>query len=328
MTGTGLLPSQPPDSIALVCNESPQFDEMTQFLRRAVREVALTEQLRGIRDYSSFALVAVHFDALAPEEQDDLVANFMQRSGRPVLLLLSEKFAEKDLERLLGAHVLTNMLVINESGFDISDFLVTIQKIRHGDIFGLEKYFLWGIEPRIITVTESTQKNSVLDAICNYASAIGVAPRLRTSIRTVADEFVTNAVYNAPVSANGAPLYSGRSRLEPVHLGPGEEVTVRFCCYGRRFGLSTMDRFGSLNPQRLQDYLARAFRRGTDQVSETGAGAGLGFYEILDSASHFVVNIEPGVRTEMIGLVDVSGSYKRFAKSGKSFNIFVKERSS
>jgi hypothetical protein len=140
------------------------------------------------------------------------------------------------------------------------------------------------------------------------------------------DEFLTNALYNAPVDATGHPRFARRPRTERVELQPEEEITLRVCCDGRRFGISTSDPFGSLAPERLQEYLARAFRRGEDQVNEADGGAGLGFYQILDSLSHFVVNIDPGRRTEMIGLIDVSGGYRTFASNGKSFNIFVKER--
>jgi len=290
-----------------------------------VGRVELTDSLQGIADLSSYALVAVHYDALSLQEQEGLLTDFVHRAGRPTLLLLSQRCAERDFARLFGSRALTNMLVLNDTGLDVSDLLVTVQKIRHGEIFGLEKYFVWGVEPRSVWVGGSDEKYRVLDQITAYASSIGVAARLRSSIRTVADEFLANAIYNAPVDAVGTPRFAQQSRTLPVRLDPGEEIEVRFCCDGRRFGISTVDPFGSLSPERLQDYLARAFRRGDDQVNKGDGGAGLGFYQILDALSHFVVNIDRGFRTEMIGLLDVSGGYRGVASSGKSFNIFVKE---
>lgn len=316
----------PPDSIAFVCGDSRQLSSLSRLLRRAVGSVAVADSLQGIPDYSSFALVAVHYDALTATEQAELAADFSTRAGRPTLLLLSEQCAQRDFARLFGARALTNMLVVNEATVDVSDLLVTVQKIRHGELFGLEKYFVWGVEPRTIKLTGSAEKGAALERVSEYAASIGVAPRLRSMIRLVADEFLTNAIYNAPVDAEGRPRFHGRPRTEQVTLEPGEQVIVRMCCDGRRFGISASDPFGSLTPARLQDYLARAFRRGEDQVCEADGGAGLGFYQILDSLSHFVVNIDPGQRTEMIGLIDVSGGYRTFATNGKSFNIFVKER--
>jgi len=271
-------------------------------------------------------LIAVDYDALSPEEQEEFVAHFAVQTGRPTLLLLSERAVNHDLAALFGSRILTNMLVVDAKGPDIGDLLVTVQKIRHGDIFGLEKYFVWGVEPRIARLTSSTGKAEAIRAIGAFVADIGVPSRLRSLIRTVADEFLSNALYNAPVDAAGRARFASQARTLPVELEPHEVVEVRYCCDGRRFGLSVVDPFGSLAPSVLQDYLARAFRHGDDQVGETPGGAGLGFYQILDSLSHFVVNIDPGQRTEVVGLIDVSGSYRTFASGGKSFNIFVTEQ--
>jgi len=317
----------PPDAIAFVGGESSSCGGIARLLRRAVGEVSQVTTLEQLEDVSAFALVAVDYDALSPEEQADMVASFALRSNRPTLLLLSERNVKDDLALLFGSRILTNMLVVDASGPDASDLLVTVQKIRHGEIFGLEKYFVWGVEPRSLSVTSSRQKGATIDEIDAYVRRIGVTSRLRSLIRTVADEFLSNALYNAPVNPDGSSRYGSTPRTEVVELSPGERVEVRYCCDGRRFGLSTTDPFGSLAPNILQDYLARAFRAGPDQISETPGGAGLGFYQILGSLSHFVVNIDPGRRTEMIGLVDVSGSFRTFASGGKSFNIFVTERS-
>ncbi len=315
----------PPDAIAYVSGDPKHRGPVSRFLRRAVGEVALSESLDGIGDVADFALVVVDYDALGPAEQREIVDGFSRNAARPTLLLLSERNAQRDFARLFGSRILTNMLVLNGAGPDVSDLLVTVQKIRQGNIFGLEKYFVWGVEPRTIWVSSSSDKLRAIYSISEYIASIGVAPRLRSQIRTVADEFLSNALYNAPTYPDGSPRYASRPRTQPVSLDEGEQIEVRFCCDGRRFGMSTADPFGSLAPARLQDYLARAFRGGPDQIDETEGGAGLGFYQIIESLSHFVVNIDPGERTEMIGLIDVSGSYRKFATSGKSFNIFVKE---
>lgn len=316
----------PPDAIAFVAGESAGSGGIARLLRRAVGEVAQVATVEELGDVSGFALVAVDYDALTSEEQAEMVANFAMRSHRPTLLLLSERNVQDDLALLFGSRILTNMLVVDASGPDASDLLVTVQKIRHGEIFGLEKYFVWGVEPRTLAITSSLEKGRTIDVISDYVRKIGVTSRLRALIRTVADEFLSNALYNAPVGPDGTPLYTNTPRTQTVSLKDHENIVVRYCCDGRRFGLSTTDPFGSLSPSILQDYLARAFRAGDDQISETSGGAGLGFFQILGSLSHFVVNIDPGRRTEMIGLVDVSGSFRTFASGGKSFNIFVTEQ--
>jgi hypothetical protein len=311
-----------PTRVAFVCGDSGQFCELSRTLRRTVGSVATADRLQEVGAQDAHPLVAVHYDTLTPSERQEMV-RLSRRAASPVLLLFENCKAE-DFVDLFGARFLTNMLVVNSQGVDVSDLLVTVQKIRSGDIFGLEKYFVWGVEPRSLRVTSSDERGAVLDEIAEYATERGVGSRLRVAIRTVADEFLSNAIYNAPVGPDGAYRYAVWPRTAAVRLEAHEAAVVRYCCDGRRFGISIADPFGSLSPGHLQDHLARVFRRGEDQVNQSGGGAGVGLYQVFESLSHFVINIEPGVRTEMIGLIDVSGSYRTFASSGKSFNIFVR----
>jgi hypothetical protein len=108
-------------------------------------------------------------------------------------------------------------------------------------------------------------------------------------------------------------------------LSGSEEVVLKFCFDGTRLGASILDPFGSISQERIVSYIAKCFRKGSDQVDEKAGGAGLGLYYIFDALSSFVINIKPGTKTEMIGLIDITGSYKDFVSKGKSFNIFVSE---
>ena len=51
--------------------------------------------------------------------------------------------------------------------------------------------------------------------------ALGCNERVVELVETVADELVTNAIYNAPRTPEGEPKYARRSRRDPVEL---EEV--------------------------------------------------------------------------------------------------------
>jgi signal transduction histidine kinase len=98
---------------------------------------------------------------------------------------------------------------------------------------------------------------------------------------------------------------------------------MRFGADGKRLALSVQDPFGSLDAAKVIDYLTKCFRRGDDQIDQKEGGAGLGLYLMYESLSHFVVNIHAGRRTELIGVVDITGSYREFARRSKSFNVFL-----
>jgi hypothetical protein len=327
----GVEPSAPEvatqASAALVCADSRPFAMLARQLRRALGSVDLLPRLPAAEQWSRYSLVAVHFDELDEAGRARLANGLPAGPGSPTVLVLSRKLDRSSMAALFGSKLLTNLLVIDDNGPDMADLLVTLQKLRRGDIFGLEKYFVWGVEPRVVTLRCSEDRFIALDAVNSYAQEIGIPGRLRAAIRTVTDEFLSNALYNAPVAPDGSARFAARSRTEPVTLEPGEEVRFQFCCDGRRFGLSVEDPFGSLSPQRLQENLSRAFRAGDDQVVQGLGGAGLGFYHILDALTHFIVDLAPGRRTELVGLIDVSSGYRKFAALGKSFNLFVTENS-
>jgi hypothetical protein len=46
---------------------------------------------------------------------------------------------------------------------------------------------------------------------------------------------------------------------------------------------------------------------------------------VFKSLSKFVINIDPGRKTEVICLIDLRLSMKRFRQAAKSFHIFVKD---
>lgn len=316
-------------SIAFLGADADEFADLVRGLRKAVGEVKVIESLTEVTKLPASSLVAVYYDTRVEADRNRLIADFGggARSGGPTLLLLSEKRARHNFAQLFGSHVLTNMIVIDSNSVNDRDLLVTVRKLRYGDIFGIEKYFADDAKPHTLRVTTTAEKNWALNTISEYAGVLGIPPRLRSLIRNVSDEYLTNALYNAPVAEDGSRKYASRPRTQSVALDPGQEIEFQFCYDGARFGIAAKDPFGSLEPVQVQDYLAKGFRAGEDQVTEGTGGAGLGFFQILDSLSHLVINLEPGKRTEMIGLLDVRGGYRNFTEAGKSFNIFVRQGS-
>ena len=320
--------SRPESSkVLLIESDRKQLKLLSQTLRSLVGRVDCFSELSGLADMGSigdYDLIIADYDGLAPEGRQVLVNAVSASIARPRLLLFSEGKNKDDLVTLFDERSLTN-LVARNADVEIDDLIVTVQKIMRKDIFGIEKYFCWGVEALTLEVSSSADKPAVLAEAEKFAGLIGIHPRMTNLLCTVADEFVTNAIYNAPMNKGGQPRYSHRPRTETVVLEPEERVQIKFCSDGRRLGISASDPFGSLSPETVQDYLAKCMRKGADQVDQKEGGAGLGLYYVFESISHFVVNISPGRRTEMIGLFDIRGTYKDFVARNKSFNIFISD---
>jgi hypothetical protein len=309
--------------VGLIGANSAQLKVLRRILRAVV--AGTCESPTGITDITPDdydLLVVSDYDTLSLEERECILSKFGCAERRARLLVICGGGHKEDLANLFSRRALTNLLAKN-SAINASELIVTVQKILRRDVFGLEKYFSWGVDSVTTTIQSSEGKGPLLKEMERYAEALGVNSRLAGQFCTVADELITNALYNAPRDGNGQSRYAHLSRSQPVRLEQTEQIEIRYCCDGRLLGISASDPFGSLAEDRLLAYLGKCLRKGEDQVDDKPGGAGLGLYYIFEAVSHLVVNIAPGRRTEIIGLIDVQGTYRDFSGADKSFNIFL-----
>lgn len=292
--------------------------------RSDVVEVPSLQAAAEVLAVQRFALAVIDHEGCA-----DGCAAFLAGAARRIaphtrILLLAGRLEDGPLAELLAAERLTHLLARTDP-LDTSELLVTCEKILRGDIFGLEKYLCWGVEPEAEVVRVSDDRGAVLARLRRYLDGLALPPRIGELACGVADELLTNAIYDAPVDEQGRPRYAHRRRTEPIALGAGEECIFRYACDGRLLALSIRDPFGSLEQSVVLRHLARCLQRGADQISSKAGGAGMGLFYVFSSVNHFVVNLAPGRATETIGLLDVSGSYRTLAARPKSLCFFCGE---
>lgn len=311
--------------LLLVTGANNPMPDVVKTLRSVVSEVSVSATPKVDPAVAkSMDLVLVNYDRLTPEEKQSLLLDVAPHVTNGRLVLLSEGKTRESFVDLFGEHVMMNLLARDPSS-DPNDLIVTVRKLLANDIFGLEKYFSWGVPIHKVVVGGSKDCPEVVDFAEELARSVGANNRLVSQFSAVADEFTTNACYNAPVDSDGKSLYRNLERGKSVVLPDGKSVEVRLASDGQRIGISTSDAYGSLSPKMVLNYLAKCFRKGEDQIDDKEGGAGLGFYLVFESLSHFIINIEPGVRTEVIGLIDIRGNFRDFAQRTKSFNIFVSQ---
>lgn len=294
----------------------------------AVTHVTTPLQARTWLRVHRAELAVVELDPTAPPAADETVelVRSLREGGGPRVLVLTLAKGEGHLRPLFERMHLLNFLTFGDDAtIDPVELIATVSKILTGDIFGVERYLAPGTQVRELSVLDSQQKKGVVERLEAFAKESGCHPRVAEGFSVAADEMVTNAVYNAPVDKDGHPRFASLSRRQRVTLEPHEAVTVRYGYDGRRLCLATTDPFGSLKPSVVLDYLSKCFGRGEGQIDDKEGGAGLGLYTVFNLVHHFVLNIAPGKRTEAIGLMEVSQSYRRFTTRAKAFNVFVRE---
>ncbi|MCA9541306.1 MAG: hypothetical protein KC620_20535 [Myxococcales bacterium] len=282
-----------------------------------------------------------HIADVASETQPDVVLFDIDHAGPAAMLLatqitglaprarmivLAHPSPPDNIARLLKAPWFFHLLPL-ESPWFMEELQATLAKLSGFSVFGLGSYLPWGTRILSHTLTASDEKDAVFARIEAFMAAIGVRGRLVSRLHDIADEMVMNAVYDAPIDPyTGHHKYAERSRTERIELSRDEQPTLRFGSDGRVFGISITDPFGGLDPNILKKYIAKGLRRGTDQIDRKAGGAGLGLYFLFDSVNSLCLNLSPGVRTEMIGLIDIRGSFRDVQLSPKGFNIFIEDR--
>jgi hypothetical protein len=311
-------------NILLLDRDLPHARGVSRVLRAATLRVELRGSLADISDQFKWDVLIVNYDSLSLEEHEHLISMFssLRDSGR--ILIYSSTLTQQTLMFLLEKLGVKHILARNGE-VDGEELLVTVQKILRKDIFGLEKYFPWGSRSSEMVIRGSSEKEEIMDRVGGFINGLGIQPRLANLFCIVADELISNALYNAPVDAKGEHRYKDQPRLIDVVLKEHEQANVRLCFDGRRLGLSVTDPFGSLLSEKVTGYLVRCLRMGEDQLSSQRGGTGIGLYQTFSLLSHMILNLSLGRRTEVIGLLDIRGTLKDFASRGRSFNIFVEE---
>jgi hypothetical protein len=196
------------------------------------------------------------------------------------------------------------------------ELTVTVRKLIRGDLFGAEKYLLWGTDLHRTTVTRAGQRSHIVGDLAAQLRAGGHSARIASMAMLVTDELVSNAVHNAPVDAAGAHYRAELARDADLALDARHQVGLRWGCDGRYLAIEVTDNFGSL----ARDTVLRSLVR--NDVRSSGSGAGMGIALTYRSCDHLVFNLAPGKRTEVIALIDVRYPHGERVPAS-SYNVFV-----
>tara|TARA_R110002096_G_scaffold408075_1_gene606921 strand:+ start:12613 stop:13572 length:960 start_codon:yes stop_codon:yes gene_type:complete len=309
------------------------FDPDTKTCKAAARALTATrsdvdfatnlEGMTTLLAAGTYDLIMAARDLEAPAKMLDLFDRIKAESPSTLFVMHATESTQDYMPVLLERPYLRNLIAKNEDPLEPEELIVTAEKLLRNDIFGLNKYLRWGVEPLSITLRESQRKADYVRQVTDYASRLGCNSRTVELVNGIADELVTNAIFNAPVDASGKAKYRHHKRSESLILDEDEAATLEFACDGDFMAVSISDPFGSLKQDTVIEYLNRCLVKGPKQISEDSGGAGLGLYRVFQSVSKFVINLEPGVRTEVISLVDLRLSMKQFRLATKSFHCFV-----
>lgn len=273
----------------------------------------LEQGIRLLQHHSPLLVVVDGSAALSPHA--DAFFTAAQEHGAEACMTLIAPSVEEQVPRILSLGAITNLLV-HPMPVLAEELTITAHKLIHRDLFGAEKYLLWGTALHAHTLTKASERAHLVAELADAVRARGQSARVASMAMLVADELLSNAVHNAPVDASGTHFRKDAPRDVELDLDGQHAVTLRWGCDARYLAIEVNDQFGTLDRETILRSLAKS------DVRESGAGAGMGISLSYRSSDHLVFNLSPGKRTEIIALIDV-----RYPPSERtpvsSYNVFV-----
>ena len=262
-------------------------------------------------------LVVIDSNAARSPNVQPFLAAANARGAEACMTLLGGSSLDQ-VPHILGLGAVTNLLV-HPMPVLAEELTITVHKLIRNDLFGAEKYLLWGTELHEQTLTRSTQRADIVAHLAEAVRARGQSARVASMAMLVTDELLSNAVHNAPIDAHGEHFRKDLARDTDIELDARHGVRLRWGCDARYLAIEVNDQFGSLD----RDTILRALAK--NDVRESGGGAGMGIALSYRSCDHLVFNLSPGKRTEIIALIDTRyPASERVAAS--SYNVFVERR--
>jgi CheY-like chemotaxis protein len=274
---------------------------------------------QGIRLMAHHAPLLVIVDGSAAQSPHaDAFFTEAQRRGTEACMTLLAQDAAEQMPRILGMGAVTNLLV-HPMPVLAEELTITAHKLIHRDLFGADKYLLWGTQLHEVALRRSGERAGVVAQLADSVRARGQSARVASMAQLVADELMSNAVHNAPVDSAGRHFRKDLARDTELELDDRHAVRLRWGCDARYLAIEVSDQFGSLDRDTILMALSKS------DVRESGGGAGMGIALAYRSCDHLVFNLSPGKRTEIVALIDV-----RYPPAERtpvsSYNVFV-ERS-
>lgn len=268
----------------------------------------------------------------ASESLEPVLDAAFEKDQLTKIVFMTSQPIENHLAHLIEKDVLANLLVRHPDDrvFNVKSTATTVRKLLSNDLFGMEKYLLWGTEIHELQVIKSEDRVTVIEQVKSAFSSLDVKRALLSKVARATEEILMNAIYDAPLDSNtGKPLYNHLERTVPVELIPSHAAKLRYACDGVVLAVSVEDPFGRIKRSTVLKTLEKVMvgkigdeKFAQDAQLEKSGGGGNGLFQIIKSSSLTIFNVEPGRRTEVIVLFNMSMQFEK-KTSQPSFHFFT-----
>ena len=157
---------------------------------------------------------------------------------------------------------------------------VTAQKLLTGDIFGIEKYLPTGTPVHYVRLRDFEGRGRAIDTVLGFAEESKMRRQVRTAIGAVCEELLMNALYDAPVDADGKQIFAEVDPHDRRDSQSPRPVSIRYAATEEGFAVAVRDRFGRLAKNTILSYIEKCITS-PNQIDRKTYGAGLGLYLVF-----------------------------------------------
>ncbi len=183
----------------------------------------------------------------------------------------------------------------------------------------LSAFLDWGYHAIELDVRNTADRDIAAGKIQDFVGALGVPKRVAEMFAELGHELIMNAMYDAPVDAQGRPKYAGDRKAEVV-LSDDERPRVRLGTDGSKLVLQVRDPFGRLERGHVVDGLARGLAGG--EMDQSHGGAGLGMMVCHNASSAMVFDVVRGKHTEVTAMFELDMNLREFRTQAKSLHYW------
>jgi hypothetical protein len=183
----------------------------------------------------------------------------------------------------------------------------------------LAGYLDWGYASVDLDVRGTQDRDAAVAKIQEFVGALQLPKRVAEMFGELAHELIMNALYDAPIDAQGRPKYAA-DRKADIKLADSERPSVRVATDGSRLALQVRDPFGRLERRHVFDGLARGLAGG--EMDQSHGGAGLGMMVCHNSSSAMFFDVVRGRSTEVTALFELDMNLRELRTQAKSLHFW------
>ncbi|MCB9693521.1 MAG: hypothetical protein H6736_17045 [Alphaproteobacteria bacterium] len=164
----------------------------------------------------------------------------------------------------------------------------------------------WGVSTFAFLPRTTAEERATVVNIEGLAKRLGLGRREAELTSTAAHELMMNAVYDAPVDAEGKLKYA-LDRTKNIELLPDEVPTLVFTVSAEYVALDMIDPFGRLPRPRFFEAVLRGHRNvlyGRSDLDTSMGGAGLGLHTLYSSGCLLRAEMQPSKLTHVSWVLD------------------------